>query len=78
MSPEQLSGIMTEIGPRCDIYSLGVIFYELLTARRPFQGPTAAVMAQILFNDPQPPSVHRPDLDPRIEAICLKAMAKKG
>ena len=78
MSPEQLSGNMTAIGPKCDIYSLGVIFYELLTARRPFQGPTAAVMAQILFNDPQPPSVHRPDLDPRIEAICLKAMAKKG
>ncbi len=78
MSPEQLSGKVTEIGPPCDVYSLGVIFYELLTARRPFQGPTAVVMAQVLFNEPQPPSAHRPDLDPRIEAICLKAMAKKA
>jgi hypothetical protein len=78
MSPEQLSGDMEAIGPRCDIYSLGIIFYELLTARRPFEGPTTAVMAQILYRDPQPPSRYRTDLDARLEAICLKAMAKKA
>jgi serine/threonine protein kinase len=78
MSPEQLSGSLPEIGPQCDVYSLGVILYELLTSRRPYQGPTTAVMAQVLFNDPQPPSMHRPDLHPRLEAICLKAMAKKA
>jgi serine/threonine protein kinase len=77
MSPEQLSGNLAAIGPRCDIYSLGVILYELLTARRPFEGPTTAVMAQILFKDPRPPSVHRPELDSMLEAICLHAMAKR-
>jgi serine/threonine protein kinase len=78
VSPEQLSGNLAAIGPRCDIYSLGVILYELLTARRPFEGPTTAVMAQVLFKDPTPPSVHRPELDGLLEAICLKAIAKKS
>jgi serine/threonine protein kinase len=78
MSPEQFSGDAAAIDPRCDIYSLGVIFYELLTARRPYEGSTAAVMGQILYRDPEPPSKYRPDLDARLEAICLKAMAKKA
>jgi serine/threonine protein kinase len=77
MSPEQISGNPEALGPRCDVYSLGVIMYELLTASRPFEGPEAIVMGQILFIEPAPPSGHRPDLDPQIEAICLKAMAKR-
>jgi hypothetical protein len=78
MSPEQLSGDRAAITPSCDIYSLGVIFYELLTGRRPFEGPTTAVLAQILYKDPLPPSAHRPDLDPQLESICLKAIAKRS
>jgi hypothetical protein len=77
MSPEQLSGNVESLGPRCDIYSLGVIMYELLTACYPFEGSEAVILGQILFVEPVPPSRHRPDLDPRIEAICLKAMAKR-
>jgi hypothetical protein len=77
MSPEQLSGSAESIGPRCDIYSLGVIMYELLTACRPFVGQEAVILGQILFIEPAPPSGHRPDLDTQIEAICLKAMAKR-
>src|SRR5262249_40926451 len=49
----------------------------LLTAFRPFVGQEAVVLGQILFVEPAPPSGHRPDLDPQIEAICLKAMAKR-
>ncbi len=77
MSPEQFSGNAEALGPRCDIYGLGVIMYELLTACRPFVGPEAVILGQILFIEPAPPSGHRPDLDPQIEAICLKAMAKR-
>jgi serine/threonine protein kinase len=77
MSPEQLSGNAEALGPRCDIYSLGVIMYELLTACRPFVGQEAVILGQILFIEAVPPSGHRPDLDAQIEAICLKAMAKR-
>jgi serine/threonine protein kinase len=77
MSPEQLSGRVEDLGPRCDIYSLGVIMYELLTARRPFDGPDTVILGQILYVDPVSPSAHRPDLDDRISAVCLKAMAKR-
>jgi hypothetical protein len=77
MSPEQVSGKEEALGPGCDIYSLGVIMYELLTGRLPFEGPEAIVLGQVLFVEPQPPSRFRPDLDPRLEAICLKAMAKR-
>ncbi len=76
MSPEQASGNVEAIGPGCDIYSLGVIMYELLTGRVPFEGPEAFVMGQILFVEPRPPSTYRSDLDPQLEAICLKAFAK--
>ena len=76
MPPEQVSGKVEALGPRCDIYSLGVIMYELLTGHVPFEGPDTFVLAHILFVEPAPPSRHRPDLDPLIEAICLKAMAK--
>ena len=76
MPPEQVSGKVEALGPRCDIYSLGVIMYELLTGRVPFEGPETFVLGHILFVEPAPPSKHRPDLDPLLEAICLKAMAK--
>jgi serine/threonine protein kinase len=76
MSPEQVSGKVDTIGPGCDIYSLGVIMYELLTGRVPFEGQEAFVLGQILFVEPPPPSTYRTDLDPRLESICLKAIAK--
>jgi serine/threonine protein kinase len=49
----------------------------LLTGRLPFEGPTTTVLAKTLIQPPKPPTSHREDVDPRLEAICLKALAKK-
>jgi formylglycine-generating enzyme required for sulfatase activity/serine/threonine protein kinase len=78
MSPEQVEGGPDKIGPPTDQYSLDVILYELLTGDLPFRGSIMAVMAQILAKDPAPPSQRRPDLDARVEAVCLKMMAKNS
>jgi serine/threonine protein kinase/class 3 adenylate cyclase/Tfp pilus assembly protein PilF len=77
MAPEQARGDLAAIGPGCDIYSLGVVLYQLLIGRVPFQGTTLDVIARHLRDDPPPPASLRPGLDRGIESICLKAMAKE-
>lgn len=76
MCPEQARGDSRAAGPSGDIYSLGVMLYELLTGTRPFVGTATEVFGQILHVDPVPPSQRKADVDPALEAICLKAMAK--
>jgi hypothetical protein len=76
MSPEQVVGAVQAMGPACDIYALGVILYQLLTGRLPFEGSVTEVLARIMAEPPAPPSKRRPGLDPRLEAICLKALSK--
>ncbi len=77
MPPEQVSGDVDAMGPAGDIYSLGVIMYQLLTGLLPFEGKRWAVLGQIMVDEAPPPSRHRVDVDAVLESICMKAMAKQ-
>ena len=75
MAPEQFMG--TDIELQADLYSVGVIAYELLTGRKPFTGNSAAVMHQVLNKPPADPSSLNPKLSPLIDRVLHKALAKK-
>jgi serine/threonine-protein kinase len=75
MSPEQAKG--EKLDPRSDIYSLGVILYQLLTGRTPFTADTPlAVVLKHITEVPPAPSVHYPGVHKGLEAVCLKALSK--
>lgn len=76
MSPEQVSGDLDTVGPQSDIYSLGVMLYEVLTGKLPFNGSLAQVIGQILQDEPKPPTSLNANISEPMEAICLKMMAK--
>lgn len=77
LAPEQVEGRRELVGPACDIYALGVILYELLTGKLPFTGSLGEILVKVARDEPPPPSSHVPGLDPALEAICLRTMAKK-
>ena len=75
MAPEQISGRRGDA--RTDIYSLGTIVYEMLTANLPFEGANVyAVMKAKASQDPRPPGRWEPDLDLRLEEIVLRAIER--
>lgn len=76
MSPEQARADTANIKEATDIYSLGVILYELLCGRRPYSGSVAEILAGILSEETPPPSNHKSDIDPQLQEICLRAIAK--
>jgi hypothetical protein len=75
MSPEQAVGQNDRVGPLSDVYALGVILYELLTARPPFQGTVYEVLWKVAQERPPSPSAARPGIDPELDSVCMRAMA---
>jgi serine/threonine protein kinase/dipeptidyl aminopeptidase/acylaminoacyl peptidase len=75
MSPEQVRG--EDLDLRADLFSLGVVLYEMVTGRSPFDGTnTASIMAAILRDRPEAPRSVNPDLPPDLESIITKLLEK--
>lgn len=75
MAPEQ---ILSPAGalPESDLYALGIVLYEMFTGQLPFDGETMQVAASQVHDAPRAPRRIRPDINPALEALILKALAK--
>src|SRR5262249_17343656 len=78
MAPEQAEGRLDLLGPATDVYGLGAILYEILTGRPPLGGGDApGVLRRVVREPAAPPRSVVPAAPPALEAVCLKALAKK-
>jgi serine/threonine-protein kinase len=76
MAPEQARG-KKDIGPAADVWALGVILYECLTGRVPFEGEcTHDLLARVIAEEPTAPRTRNPKAPADLEAVCLKCLAK--
>jgi serine/threonine-protein kinase len=77
MAPEQAAGETGAIGPTTDVYGLGAVLYECLTARPPFDGPTVAdTLQRVREAEPTPPQSLNAEADSEIETVCLRCLEK--
>ena len=77
MSPEQASGKRERVVPKSDVWSLGIVLYQMVCGALPFEATSQLELStKILHDEPTPPRSHRPDLDADLETIILKALHK--
>jgi WD40 repeat protein len=76
MSPEQAAGSDQEVDRRSDIYSLGVILFELLTGELPFRGAAHSVIQRVIHDEPPHPRQLNSTIPRNLATVCLKAMAR--
>jgi serine/threonine protein kinase len=74
LSPEQAQGDVGDF--QSDIYSLGIVLYEMLTGQVPFTGDSVTIAYKHVREDPEPPSRLAPRIPARLEAVVMKALAK--